>query len=385
MYYLQGDIITGGTIYKDMFVEIRDKKITFVGRAPRSYNIPVYKVKGFICPGFIDIHIHGVDGYDFMDKDAFPFISKLLPMYGVTSFVATSRTAPLSDITSFLEEASLHQQYGSKLLGVHLEGPWINLKYTGAQRQSDIRKFTYEDMEEIIKPYRNLIKKITLAPEELPEFSMIRDLKALGIKMSAGHTNASFDEIREAIKYGLNQVTHTFNAMSPFHHRSPGTAAAALYFEELICELITDGIHVHPAMAELLYRLKGKERLAIVSDCTGYNKLPDGEYKLRGKQLTRRGNKVTLKDGILAGSAITLDKGVKYAVENCRIPLEDAVFMATETPLISLGSDEKVGKVQAGYYADIVILDEELIVEETIINGESLFRKGSDKFGNQTC
>ncbi|MFC4025083.1 N-acetylglucosamine-6-phosphate deacetylase [Oceanobacillus longus] len=375
MFVLKGDIVTNGSILNDAFVQITDSKITYVGDAQPKSDAPLYEVNGFICPGFTDIHIHGVDGFDFMDKGAFQDISALLPKYGVTSYLATSRTAPISDIRQFLEEAKLHSNTfnKAKMLGVHLEGPWISPSYSGAQSKDYIRKFSKTDLEELIMPYAEIINKITLAPEELDDFSNIKALEDLDIQASAGHTNATIEEIGEAIAYGLRSLTHTFNAMSPIHHRTPGTAAAALYYDDLFCEIITDGVHIHPMMIELLYRTKRKEKMILISDCTGYNKLPDGAYDLRGKELKRTGNQVTLKNGTLAGSAITLDKGIKYVVENCHIPLADAVFMATETPISVVGTEKKLGRIEAGYEADLVILDRELEVEKTIINGKLIY------------
>ena len=381
MYYLKGDVITDGRIFENIFVEITDGKITYADQKMKKNDISLYEIKdGYICPGFTDIHIHGIDGMDFMDDNPgiFRSISNELPKYGVTSYLATSRTAALLDIHRFLETADMHKHElinGAKMLGVHIEGPWISTKYNGAQSEKLIRKLTEKELERIIKPFPDIIKKITVAPEELSDISIIHKLKEMGITTSAGHTDASLDEIGQAMEHGLTQLTHTFNAMSPFHHRTPGTAAAALFYDDLVCELIADGVHVHPKVIELLYKVKGKEGLALISDCTGYNQLPDGKYSQRGKELIRNGNKVTLGNGTLAGSAITLDKGIKYVVENCNIPLEDAVYMATQLPLSAIEQRSNKGRIAAGFHADLVILNKELEVSETIINGRTVFKK----------
>lgn len=377
MFVLKGDIVTNGSIFNDCFIQITGHKITYVGKVQPKSDAPLYEVDGFICPGFTDIHIHGIDGFDFMDKGVFQDISDLLPKYGVTSYLATSRTAPITDIRQFLEEAKQSKKAFTKarMLGVHLEGPWISASYRGAQSTEYIREFSKTDLKELIVPYSEIIKKITLAPEELKDLSIIKALEELDIKVSAGHTDATIGEIRKAITCGLRNLTHTFNAMSPIHHRTPGTAAAALYYDELFCEIITDGVHIHPIMIELLYRTKGKEKVIIISDCTGYNNLQDGAYDLRGKELKRTGNKVTLKNGTLAGSAITLDKGIKYVVENCNIPLEDAVFMVTESPISVVGTQKKLGRIEVGYEADLAILNKDLEVKETIIDGKLIYKR----------
>ncbi|KPL59217.1 N-acetylglucosamine-6-phosphate deacetylase [Rossellomorea vietnamensis] len=379
MNYVRGDIITGGKRLEDKVIGISNGKIVSVGEGESVPDAPVHRVKGVICPGFVDVHIHGLCGYDFMDgAGAFDEIAGRLPCYGITSFLATSRTSEPSDLMDFLHHAQGFRRKtptGAGLLGVHIEGPWISPLYPGAQNKSLIKKFSKEDIRGIIRPFSDLISIVTLAPEEVGDVSLFKELVEKGIRISAGHTQASMEEIGVAIKHGLTQVTHTFNAMSPVHHRKPGTAAAALFYEELACEIITDGLHVHPDMIELLYKIKGKENMLLVSDCTGYNDLKDGEYSFRGKELVKTGDKVTLKNGALAGSAITLDKGIKYVVENCGIPLEDAVYMASEGPLHAIGKEINKGRVEVGYDADLVVLGKDLSVVATYLSGEVVYEE----------
>lgn len=380
MYYIKGNIITNGEILKDTYVEIVGDKITYVGNDKRKEHYPVHDVEeGFICPGLIDIHIHAVSGYDFMDNDAaFAEITKKLPQYGVTSVLATSRTGSLADIESLLDTAKEwvnKKEAGSQIIGVHLEGPWISRKYSGAQPKKYIQKLGWKSFEHIIEPYADAISQITLAPEELTDFKIIDQLKGLNINVSAGHTAATIEEIAKSIEHGLNLITHTFNAMSPVHHREAGTAAAALLYDDLYCEVIADGLHVHPRIIELLYKTKGKERMILISDCTGYDHLADGAYHIREKDIIKKGNRVTLPNGTLAGSTITLDKAIKYAVEQCHIPLADAVYMATQTPLDTLKSNHlKRGRIKEDYEADIIILDSDLNVKITIIDGKIVYK-----------
>ncbi len=379
MYYLKGDIITDGQRFANKTIGISNGKIFYVGEDEPIDVRNLYITKGVICPGFVDIHLHGVSGDDFMDSAAaFDKIAERLPRYGVTSFLATSRTADLSDLEEFLVHAERFERQPSyaSLLGVHVEGPWISPVYPGAQKSSLIRRLTAEDAHRIILPHADIISIITIAPEEVEDPAVLHQICSHGIRLSAGHTNASAEDVRLAIKHGLRQITHTFNAMSPVHHRNPGTAAAALIFEELMCEIIPDGLHVHRDMIGFLYKVKGREKMMLISDCTGYNNLEDGEYLLRGKHIVKEGNSLRLKDGPLAGSAITLDKGVKYAVEHCGIPLEDAVCMAGKSPLKAIGKDAVKGSIKEGYDADLVVLDEELTVEMTIAGGEIVYKNG---------
>lgn len=381
MYYLKGDVITSGKIIENQFIEIKNNKITSVDNQKRCEKYPVYSAKdGYIVPGFVDIHIHGIDGFDFMDdhKKKFTYISRALLKYGVTSYVATSRTEKLFVINDFLKSAKLHQQCqdkSSRFLGVHLEGPWIHPKYAGAQPRENIRELTELDIDEIISPYQKLIRKVTLAPELIKDIRLLEKIYLKNIKISAGHTNSTIEEIEEAMQYGLDQLTHMFNAMSPFHHRDLGAVAAGMYYDDLYCEVIADGLHVDRRVIELLYKHKGKERIVFISDCTGYNLYNNGKFKERNRVLIKKGKKIMLENGSLAGSTYTLSDVLKFAVNHCNIPVQDVIYMMTETPLRAIGEKANIGKIKPGYLADIVILDKSLDVKETIVNGETVFKR----------
>ncbi|MFC0524708.1 N-acetylglucosamine-6-phosphate deacetylase [Pontibacillus salicampi] len=379
MFYLQGDVLTDGQLIRNQVIEIENEMITYIGDTIRNKGVDVITVEnGYICPGLVDIHIHGIDGVDFMDKgrDTWETITEHLPRYGVTACLATSRTAPLPDIQDFLDRATAFTKkdhHGTRLIGVHVEGPWISKSYCGAQDTSLIRSLTWQDVKEVLSPYFSLISKLTIAPEEVQDPTILSYLHSQSIILSAGHTNATLEQMEEAIESGISQITHTFNAMSPIHHRTPGTAAAALYFDLLLCEVIADGVHLHPAIIQLLYKIKGAEGIALISDCTGYNHLTEGEYVYRGRELIRRGGEVRLKNGSLAGSAITLVEAVSYVVKHCGIPIEEAIRMATEIPARATGTTMKIGRVQPNYRADFVVLTEDLEVNTTWIGGLQVY------------
>jgi len=378
-FYLQGNVVTNKRIDKNMIIEIKDGKIIFVGKKEKE-DLPCYQVEGWICPGFIDTHIHGLNGQDFMDcsKEGFYRIQNGLPSFGVTSFLSTSRAATLEDIKTFLLLNKLivaENRGGARLLGIHLEGPWINQKYKGAQKAEYILDPAIEEVKSLLQMAGNLIKIVTLAPELPNATDVIQLLKEKKVAISAGHTDASYEEMEMAIQYGLSRVTHCFNGMGPLTHRNLTAAFAALDLQELHCELIADGIHVHSKIIELLYRMKGVDHLTLISDCTGTNQLPDGCHQIGGKTVYKSGGKVSLANGSLAGSSLTLDKAVQYIIQKSRIPIEEAVQMASYNPAVVCGVSEHKGRIAVGFDADVVILTNDLEVESTIIDGNFVFRR----------
>ncbi|OCA85866.1 N-acetylglucosamine-6-phosphate deacetylase [Bacillus sp. FJAT-27225] len=380
-FYLAGTVVTDKSIFENMIIEIRDGKIIYAGNNHETIreDLPCYQAAGWICPGFIDSHIHGVNGFDFMDgtKEGFNCIREGLPQFGVTSFLATSRAAPLEDIKTFLllGKQAVQEQSGAECLGVHLEGPWINPKYQGAQKAEYMLNPVLKDAESILNFAEGTIRIVTLAPELPNSLEVIKLLHKNNVAVSAGHTDASYEEIEKAVRSGLSRITHFFNAMAPISHRKITVSFAALYLNSLHCELIADGFHVHPKMIEWLFRLKGADHLTLISDCTGTNQLPDGRHLIGGKTVFKQDGKVTLENGSLAGSSLTLNRAVQYAVRNCAIPLEDAVHMASYNPAQVCGVANRKGKIAAGYDADLVILTDDLEVETTIVGGDVIFQR----------
>lgn len=381
-FYLQGNVVTDKRIDEDMLLEIKDGKIIFVGKEAdtKKKDLSCYQIAGWICPGFIDTHIHGLNGFDFMDgtKEGFYRIQDGLPQFGVTGFLSTSRAATLEDIKTFLlygKQVANEARTSAHMLGVHLEGPWINPKYKGAQKAEYMIAPDIKDVEDIIGLAEDTIRIITMAPE-LPNASeVIQLLHDNKVAVSAGHTDASYDEIQEAIRHGLSRITHCFNAMRTMSHRDLTAAFAALDLQELHCELIADGHHVHHKMIELLYKVKGVNHITLISDCTGTNQLPDGCHQIGGKTVYKKNGKVTLANGQLAGSSLTLNKAVQYMFKNCGVPIEEVVQMATFNSAQVCGVSDRKGRIAVGYDADLVILSRELEVERTIVLGEMVFSK----------
>ncbi|WP_449540352.1 N-acetylglucosamine-6-phosphate deacetylase [Ferdinandcohnia sp. Marseille-Q9671] len=381
-FYVYGNVVTDKKSYENTLVEIKDGKIIFVGKKSTMIrkDLPFYQIDGWICPGFIDTHIHGLNGVDFMDctKEGFYHIQDGLPQFGVTSYLSTSRAASLEDIKTFLllsKEVADEQRTGSQLVGIHLEGPWINQEYKGAQRTEFILNPTLKDVQSITKLAEKLIRIITLAPELPNALDVIDYLHDQKIAISAGHTAANYENIEEAMRHGLSRVTHCFNGMAPISHRTATAAFAALDIQALHCEVIADGLHVHPKMIEWLYHIKGADNITLVSDCTGTNQLQDGYHQIGGKTVYKQKGKVTLANGSLAGSSLTLDKAVHFLVNRCCIPIEEAVYMASYNPATVSGLGDRKGRIAIGYDADLVILSQDIEVESTFIKGEHVYKR----------
>jgi N-acetylglucosamine-6-phosphate deacetylase len=329
----------------------------------------------FVSPGFIDMHVHGSGGYDVMDgtSDALSVISSVLAENGVTGFLPTTMTMSEEKIYAALDNIRLHMKNkinGAKILGAHMEGPFINKKYKGAQKEDFIIKPNFRFVED----YIDVIKLITLAPEEDDNFDFIKEtVKKTNIILSIGHSNAEYEETMEAIKCGISHATHTFNAMTPLNHRKPGIVGA-IFNSDIYCELIADGIHVHPAIFNILKKVKGTNRIILITDSMRAGCLRDGVSELGGQKVIVKNNSARLEDGTLAGSILKLNEGVKNFMDNSNIDICEAISLVSINPARELGLDKTKGSLEVGKYADIVILDSNFNVQQTIVEGNTVFK-----------
>ena len=311
-----------------------------------------------VYPGLIDTHTHGCIGHDTMDRELSE-MSEYYLSHGVTTWYPTTMTVSAEDIIA-ATKVDLSKIGGANIPGFHLEGPFINVKYKGAQNE----KYVVAPDMELINNCKN-VKKITIAPEVEGAMEFIR--RCEGIVVSLGHSTCDYDTAKEAFKAGASCLTHTYNCMSPLHHRAPGPIPAGAE-SGAYAELICDGIHIHPAMVRLLVKLYGSERVVLVSDSVRAAGLEDGAYDLGGLEIIVKDGVARTADGNLAGSTATLLYCVKRAVE-FGIPEERAFMMATANPARLMGLDKK-GKIEVGCDADIIILDEELNLIKAIVRGE---------------
>ena len=334
----------------------------------------------FIVPGYIDIHIHGGGGSDVMDGDykAINQIAIAHSHFGTTSFLPTTMTMSRDKIIRSLRsicEAVKKGTAGAEILGIHMEGPYINPEKKGAQKEDDIKKISIEEFLEFNQASGNLIRLVTIAPEMPGAIDLIKYLHKQGIIASVGHSNATYDQTQAGIQAGLSHVTHTFNAMKGLHHREPGVVGAALTSPELTVEIIADGIHIHPIVLKILTKIKEGEKVVLITDAMRAAGLIDGTYDLGGQEVIVANGQARLKDETLAGSMLTMDKAVKNMVNKVGIQLPKAIQMASFNPARSIGTDDKKGSLDPGKDADIVILNKSLEAEITIVAGKIVYRR----------
>jgi N-acetylglucosamine-6-phosphate deacetylase len=332
----------------------------------------------YLIPGLIDLHIHGANGHDVMDgnRQALLGISHALASEGVTGFLATTMTAHYDRIntalTAIAEVMACPQDQGATILGVHLEGPFISRAKMGAQRGDEIISPDPALLSRWQECAKGAIKLVTLAPELPQALELIKKLNQMGITASIGHTDATYAETNLAVNAGCSHATHLFNAMRGIHQREPGATTALLLAENVNAELIVDGLHLHPAIVELALRVKGKNKIILVTDAMRAKCLGDGEYDLGGQLVAVRSNAAKLADGSLAGSTLRMPQAIKNMVQFSHCSLEEAVYMASYNPACALGLEKYKGSIAKDKHADLVVMNADLDVMMTMRNGVRL-------------
>ena len=376
---INGAVVTPDKILSPGIVLVEDGLIQFVGAmtdAEPATNAQIIDATGqFVLPGFIDTHVHGSGGDDVMTDGAAGIqrAGRNMLRYGTTAWLPTTIAARHEEILFAIAEtrqAENSSEIMANILGLHLEGPYINLKFKGAQPDEGIRDPNFDELDELLKSAEGRIKVMTLAPELPGSMEMIRLLKTHNIVASLGHSECDYDTALAAIDAGATYATHLFNAMSGVHHRKPGLAACCLNEPGICAELILDGVHVNPQMARLAARNKGREGLALITDATTAQGCGDGIYQLGKFQVNVRGALCTLIDGVtIAGSVLTMNHAVKNAVEFTGMSLIDVAYMAATMPAKRCGVAERKGSLEVGKDADIAILQADYSVAATIVKG----------------
>ncbi len=378
-YTLRGTVVTPFELISHGQVEIAGGKVLYAGPRKHPYGEVRDHGDDLICPGLIDVHVHGGAGYDAMDDapEAMECISGYLAAGGVTGFLATTQTAPSRDLLESVRrlvgsaEAGLG---GARLLGLHLEGPYLSEGKRGAQHGGSIRAPDTDELEALLGAAGTWMKIMTLAPEAPGALDAISWLADHGVVASAGHTDADYETALEAFGQGLSHISHLYNGMRGLHHREPGILGAALTDGRVSVELIADGLHVHPAALRLATLCKGPAKTVLVSDSIKPAGLPDGEYAYRGRRLILRDGLVWLPDGVIAGSSIRLNDAVRVMVEEVSFSVTEAVQMASNTPARVLRLTPGKGRLAEGSDADVTVMDWRFNVKETIVDGETVYR-----------
>ena len=372
-YIVNGSIVLNDKIIDDCALAFEDKIFGIIPLDQIEENAEIIDAnKGYIAPGLVDIHIHGYLGEDTSDGNAqgIKRMANGIMKNGVTSWCPTTMTVSTEEINTALNTVrSLKEESrdwdGAEILGVNLEGPFINPKKKGAQSEAHIKPL---DAQFVIDN-SDIISLATVAPEMEGGCEGIKEIrKNCDVKVSIGHTDATFEETLAGIEAGATHITHLFNAQTPLHHRNPGVVGAAL-LKDVYTELICDTFHVHKGLFELIAKTKG-DKLVLITDCTRAGGMPDGEYTLGGQKIFVNGIKCLLEDGTIAGSVLKLNNAVKNFFDNADIPLWDAVAAASLNPAKAIGVDDRKGSLEKGKDADIIITDSDFNIVKTIIGGK---------------
>ncbi|GGD69690.1 N-acetylglucosamine-6-phosphate deacetylase [Lacimicrobium alkaliphilum] len=377
-YIRAGSVLTETEVLQNHCVLIDDGSVVDISSQPRpGIEVADYSELNLL-PGLIDLHIHGREGCDVMDGSlsSIRTISRSLAKYGVTGFLATTVTADWEKTLRAYEiigQASELCMPGAEVLGAYNEGLFFAEAHKGAHNEAFFLDLTRERIDKIYAASKGTLKVMALAPELGDSMEQIRYLASLGVQVMLGHTNANFDCASRALEEGAAGGVHIFNGMSGIHHRDPGCAGAVLLNQRALAEVIADGIHVHPSILQLIYRLKGASGIALISDCISAGGFPDGVYQLGELSVEVKNGVARTQSGSLAGSTLTLNQGVLNMNRLGQVPLLDAVNMASIVPARHIGIDDKTGSVACGKKANLTLVNDQLGVKATLVNGRFVY------------
>jgi N-acetylglucosamine-6-phosphate deacetylase len=375
-------IITPAIVYPHGWLLTRNGTIAALGGgdAPNFEQAQRIDAHGkLVLPGFIDVHVHGGNGYDAMDAAAESLhqMARFYARHGVTSFLATTWTDAHERITASLQATQAVMQTpipnGATIVGVHLEGPYLNPAKCGAQNINYIRRAEREEALSYLD--FGIIRLLSLAPEYEENHWLIRECVQRGITVSTAHTGANYEQTKRGIELGITHATHTYNAMTGLHHRDPGTLGAVMESPYVRCEIIADTVHVHPTAVDILWRVKGDKRLILITDAIRAAGMPDGDYQVDERTFTVRDGVAKLPDGTLSGSVLTFDKGMRNFLRITGAPIERVWQIASLNPAESAAISHRKGSIEIGKDADLIIVDDEITVETTIIMGQIAYQK----------
>ncbi len=329
----------------------------------------------YVVPGFIDTHVHGGMGKTFIDfeDDTYEKFASYQAINGTTSLVPALSAAREEKLSECVKNLARYCEKPSdncaEVMGIHLEGPFFAERFKGAHLPENIRNPRIEEFDRYVDDANGYLKIITMAPELEGADEVIKRAVEVGVCVSAGHTNATYEQMKHAFETGVTQGTHLYNAMSPLNHREPGSVGALLGDKNIKCELICDFVHVHPDIVKLTYDIKGKNKINVITDAEMAAGFPDGNYPVNGRILTVKDSKIYTEDGTIAGGYSCLIDCVRNLVA-IGIPLEEACMMSSKNPAETVGIYNKKGSLSVGKTADMVILNKDLTIKNVILRGK---------------
>ena len=373
MILQNGEVLTGNFTFEKLDLEIDETISDIFMKDDRGISAidDVLDLSGcYVLPGFFDVHTHGAVGLDTMDYDDFSNWQSYMYKNGIMNFFPTTVSGHREAVLKALEKLAQEDD----VIGINLEGPYLDPGHRGAHDEQTIRPADLEEMRLFQKTSGNKIKLTTIAPEVEGNLDFIRQITKEGIKVALGHTNATYEQAMEGFEAGATECTHLFNAMTPLVHRAPGMAGAALDCKGAFCEVISDGIHLDPAVVRIAYAVLGSERMILISDSMAATGLEDGEYQLGKLKVIVTDGIARTEYGAIAGSTKNVRQMVQKAI-SFGIPLTEAIKMATLTPARAMDMDDKIGSIEIGKQADLVITDKNLDVLYAIKKGQIVYQK----------
>lgn len=370
---IEGDILTADGIIRDII----DRKSPVKAETLEVENSIDLDGK-YVVPGFIDVHIHGSNGADAMDgtAEALKTISSYIATKGTTKFLATTLTSSKEELINVLKIAADLQNKeldGATIFGVHMEGPYFDIEYKGAQNEKYMKPATEKEIKDYLDVKPGLVKMMSLSPHTEQSIETVKFLKENGVIVSVGHSAAKFNDVMKAVDAGLSHSTHTFNGMRGINHREPGVAGAVLISDKINAEVIFDKVHIHPEIVRLMIKAKGTDKVVCITDAMAATGLPNGDYKLGELDVYVKDGEARLKSNdSLAGSVLTLDKAFRHVIE-LGYPIYEAVKLTSTNAAVEFGLN--AGAIEVGKEADFTILDDSYNVDMTIINGNIKYQR----------
>lgn len=370
---IEGDILTADGIIRDII----DRKSPVKAETLEVENSIDLDGK-YVVPGFIDVHIHGSNGADAMDgtAEALKTISSYIATKGTTKFLATTLTSSKEELINVLKIAADLQNKeldGATIFGVHMEGPYFDIEYKGAQNEKYMKPATEKEIKDYLDVKPGLVKMMSLSPHTEQSIETVKFLKENGVIVSVGHSAAKFNDVMKAVDAGLSHSTHTFNGMRGINHREPGVAGAVLISDKINAEVIFDKVHIHPEIVRLMIKAKGTDKVVCITDAMAATGLPNGDYKLGELDVYVKDGEARLKSNdSLAGSVLTLDKAFRHIIE-LGYPIYEAVKLTSTNAAVEFGLN--AGAIEVGKEADFTILDDSYNVDMTIVNGNIKYQR----------